>query len=554
MRRPSPPWPPSPILTPFPRERGEKAGETLRLEGVTAPLSRGAGSEDGRGAGGEGPLRLAILLVLFFLPAIVVAAEKEKPPPPPPAVGVTVTPVTGGRRVDAVLPGNLIAVALPKGADGRRRIVALTAPPSPQGPEDSDTPEGPRSLYLVDPAKSGPPWLLREGLPAAANALAAVDLDGDGSEEVLVGEPGKIHSVGIPDSPTAPLLLLAEPGLDLRWSTGTNAGTKASFEATVVGRFRAWTADGSGRLVAGPDLELPVKAGREATGLWLSTPAVTTIPRRDGPPVWAAGPDAQGNIRLRTLLLEPGPGGATQRTESWSRLPAPESVDSYRYVALDGRPALLVTTAEGGSLFEKGKLRVFLLGADRSRSGTGPVLAVQTVSHRWQPAQPVVLDLDRDGHDDLVLLQPEGMLGGDMVVEAWFGRGNGRFETSSRKTFLNELEAKAWSFGQDVTGDGLPDLVAAKGGQLVVFAGTPDPRKEILDRRPRQIVQIPGISEMAVEVSLGTGGVGTRVLGPGSQLAGPRTEDLDGDGRPEVLLFDPSDQGRGRVTVVALTP
>lgn len=497
-------------------------------------------------------------LLLLSLPTIATAAET--PPPPTPAVGVTITPVAGGRRIDAVLPGKLIAVALSKGTDGRGRIVALTAPPSPPGSteddEDDETAEGLRSLYLIDPAKSGPPWLLREGLPAEANALAAIDLDGDGSDEILVGEPGKIHSVGTPDSPATPRLLLDEPGLDLRWSTGTSAGTEAGFEATVFGRFRTWTADGSGRLAPGVELDLPVKAGREATGLWLRTPAVTFIPRRDGSPVWAVGPETQGNIRLRTLLLEPGPDGATQRTESWSRLPSPETAGASWYQPLDGRPALFVLTfrADEMGLFEKAKLRVFLLGADRSRSGPGPVLAAQTVCHRWQPVRPLVLDLDRDGHDDIVMAQPEGLAGGDMVVEAWFGRGDGRFESSSRKTFLNELEPRSWSFGDDVTGDGRPDLVAVKKGQLLVFAGTDNPRKDPLDRRPRHTVEVPEGARMMTEVFIGTEGAGARTWGPGALLTAPRVQDLDGDGRPEVLLLNPSDQGRGRVTIVDLTP
>ena len=499
--------------------------------------------------------RLFYSLLLFSLPVIATAAEK--PPPPPPAVGVTVSPVAGGRRIDAVLPGNLIAVALPKGDGGRPRIVALTAPPSPQAsPEDDDTSEGPRSLYLIDPAKSGPPWLLREGLPAEANALAAVDLDGDGSDEILVGEPGKIHSVGTPDSPAAPHLLLDEPGLDLRWSTGTSAGTEAGFEATAVGRFRTWAADGSGRLTPGVELDLPVKAGREATGLWLWTPSVTFIPRRDGSPVWTVGPDTQGNVRLRTLLLEPRPDGTTQRTESWSRLPSPETAGASWYQPLDGRPALFVLTfrADEMGLFEKAKLRVFRLGADRSRSGSGPVLAAQTVCHRWQPVRPLVFDLDRDGNDDVVLAQPEGLGGGDMVVEAWFGRRDGRFESSSRKTFLNELEARSWSFGDDVTGDGRPDLLAVQKGQLVIFAGTDNPRQDPLDRRPRHTVEIPGGARMMTEVFIGSEGAGARTFGPSAQLTAPRVQDLDGDGRPEILLLNPSDQGRGRVTVVDLTP
>lgn len=495
------------------------------------------------------------VLLLALLPALAAGQpgrKAEDKPTPPPAVGVVVTPVAGGVRTDAVVPGHLIAVALPRDTAGRRRIVALTSPEAPPAPEDAeddgDTPEGPRSLFLIDPGQSGPPrLLLRAGLPPESDALAAADLDGDGAEEVLLGEPGRLHSLGTPENPTSPRLLLSAPGLDLR----RRSGSGGRFEAAAVGRFRTWQADGSGRLTPGLELELPVRAARERTGLRLTTPPVTAIPRRDAAPLWAAGPETEGRTRLRTVLLEPEKsenGGETRRTESWSRLPSPEQVERSWYVTLDGRPALIVTTfdAEKLGLFEKKKLRVFLLGADRSRSGSGPVLAVQTESHRWQAVDPVVLDLDRDGHDDLVVIQPEGLAGGDLVVEAWFGKGGGRFEPSSRRTVLKDLAIRTWSYGQDLTGDGYPDLAAIREGRLLAFAGTASPRREILDRRPRHTFELPaGAGTLTTEVSIGTGGTEASVSGA---AVAPHPTDLDGDGRLEVLLFAPSQKGRGRVT------
>ncbi|HYG65225.1 MAG TPA: hypothetical protein VEL74_21775, partial [Thermoanaerobaculia bacterium] len=81
------------------------------------------------------------------LALLLLTGAAPTPPPPPPAVGVTVTPISGSagaRRTDAVLPGRLLDTALPRGADGRRRLLALTAPDDPKA---SSAPEGPRALY-----------------------------------------------------------------------------------------------------------------------------------------------------------------------------------------------------------------------------------------------------------------------------------------------------------------------------------------------------------------------------------------------------------------------
>ncbi|HSN86324.1 MAG TPA: VCBS repeat-containing protein, partial [Thermoanaerobaculia bacterium] len=240
-------------------------------------------------------------------------------------------------------------------------------------------------------------------------------------------------------------------------------------------------------------------------------------------------------------------------TESWSRLPGPETVDGFRYVTLDGRPVLIVTTADAEKIgvFAKQRFRLFPLNADRSRSGQPPSLAFETESNRWFPVEPVLLDLDRDGRQDLVVLQPEGVGGGDLVIDTFFGQGNGRFE-HPRRLKLNNQEARVWSFGPDVTGDGLADLVSISKAGLRIFAGTSDPRRELLDRRPRQTVDLGGAQErVEVSVAVGSGGMETASTRANS-VGGPWVEDLDGDGRAEILLVSRNAGGRGRVMVVRL--
>lgn len=463
-------------------------------------------------------------------------------PPAPPEIGVKVAPLAGARRTDAVLPGHLLDTAVARAAAGRRKLLALVTPDDPKAEE---TPKGPRALYLIDPDHSGAPRRLMDGLAAKANSLAAVDLDGDGSDEILVGERGKLWTLGSPDAPTAPRLLLEARGFDLRrWSPET----PGIFQAAEMGRLRTWTIDG-GRLVPGPEQPLPVHATRERRALRLSSLPVTTI--GGDPPSQAVGPEENGKLRLRTILL----GRNGDKTESWARLPGKENVEGFRYANLDGRPVLIVTTtdAEKIGIFAKLRFRLYLLGADRSRSGQPPSLAFETESHRWFPVDPVLRDLDRDGKQDLVLLQPEGLGGGDLVIDTWFGQGNGRFERP-RRLKLGNLDSRSWSYGEDVTGDSLPDLVTISESGLRVFAGTNDPRHGILDRSPRQTVNLEG-ADVLVTVSLGVGTGGVDMESSRSNsLGGPHLADLDADGRPEVLLASPNGGGRGRVTVVRLTP
>jgi hypothetical protein len=475
-------------------------------------------------------LSLCALAALLLL-----GAAAPPPPPPPPAIGVTLVPLAGARRTDAVLPGHLLGVAFPKAADGRRRIVVLTTPDDPKA---EGTPKGSRSLYLIDPEQAGAPRLLLEGLPAEANALTAADLDSDGAEEILLGEPGKLHALGTPEAP-ASRLLLETAGLDLRRSSLQ----EGPLQVPTVGRLRTWTFDG-GRPVPGPEHELPVRASRERQALRLSSLPVTPIQG-----FMAVGPEETGKLRIRTILI----GADGKRTEAWSQLPGREDILGYRYVTLEGRPALIVTTADAEKMgvFAHHRFRLFLLTTDRSKSGQAPTLAFETESNRWFSVDPVIADLDRDGKEDLVVIQPEGVGGGDLVIDTFFGQGNGRFERP-RRLKLGNLESRSWSFGRDVTGDGVTDLVTLGKAGLSVFAGTADPRRDLLDRKPRQTIEIGAAREtVTVSVGAGTDGVATDVS-RSANLGSPRLEDLDSNGRPEVLLFSPNANGRGRVTVVRL--
>jgi hypothetical protein len=446
--------------------------------------------------------------------------------------------VDGARRVDAVLPGQVLATAFPRGADGKRRVLALVA----------TAPDSPRELYLVDTAGAGSEKLLLTDLPAKASILTAEPLHGDRADQILLGAPGMVWSLGTVASPTSPHRVLDGADLQHLLVTGNDIAT------AEVGRLRSWTRDGAGTLTPGASVDLPVRATRERTALRLDTPEVEVLPQGAGvPPLYLVGPEANGKTRLHTLMITRDAEGNPQRTESWSRFAGPEAVESHWFVRVDGQPMLIVTStgAEKISIFEEQSLRVFALTADRSRAGQPPRLAVPTVSRRWFPARPFVLDLDKDGHDDLVVVQQEGLRGKALIAETWFGQGNGRFATPSRKVSLG-VQARAWDYGADVTGDGRPDLVAIEQKKLLVFAGTADPRRDLLDRRPRLSIDLP--ASEPVTVTAGAGSEGASVESRHADSL--RLVDLDGDGRFEIVVTvrntAAGESGRGRITVVRM--
>jgi hypothetical protein len=508
----------SPLPNPPPlRGRGGPPPTTSNLsEGEQRlPLPRSGGGL------GRGLLLLPLLLLLLLL----IGAKKPAAPPPPPAVGVTVARSGAAEVVRAVLPGHLSGVELPRRADGKLDVVFLLraaangkegekAEIEPWNPaaESSDE-DGTRSFQRLDLTGN----LLRPLLPAVpAGTLGVLDLDGDGAEEVLLAAKGELRSLG---SEARSILDLSATELRIpsRWRDQELTGILAG----GVGMVRLYRPNG-GRLAPAVERNLPSRATRERWGIRLTSPRVRSV-RGDGN-LLAAGPEANGKQRLRTLLI-----GADSTTEVWSLLPAPEEVDSSWYVKIDGRPSLIVTTnsADKIGIFESKKLRVFPLAADRTRAGRRPLLATQTTSHRWFPVAPVVTDLDRDGKDDLVVLQLDGMGGGEIIAETFFGRGDGRFETPGRRQKW-DLQTRDFHYGRDLTGDGIADLAVAEPRRLAVFPGTKEPRKALVERKP-------------LEVPLN--------LAEEAGIRGLRVTDLDGDGRSEAILTGSAGTGRDVVMV-----
>ena len=234
---------------------------------------------------------------------------------------------------------------------------------------------------------------------------------------------------------------------------------------------------------------LPKRAQRTRWGVRITSPKVHRVADEPAtpaaPPCWAVGPEAFGKRRLRTLLYCLGPGGEPEEpVEAWSLLPAGETVTETVYTRFEGRPMLVTLTREKLGLFVKQRLRAFPLEASRTRVGTEPTLATETVCPIWHDSALGFADADGDGRHDLYLVCEKGLIDQELRLEVYRGTGRGTGEPGFDPRVSDiELDGEfgSWLFGQDWTGDGLPDLLAVRDGAIELHAGTGG-RRHPIDR------------------------------------------------------------------------
>lgn len=498
--------------------------------------------------------------------------------------------------VEAELPGRIIgfvpACGTPSDCHGLLLLVAVLEPGAAATAPEPAPDSGPPLLLRLDAARAvggdpagalsqATPWV-----PHDADELALIDLDGDGDAEVAAGESGRLWSLGPPGALEAPLPVLAGAGVDLAASGGLVHPLLARFPTAEVGLLR-WYAPAGGGLAPAGSAALPVEARRRHGGLELSSPEPALLPGAGGAaPSWVAGPEAHGDRRLRSVLIDPAaPDGAA--AEAWVLLPGPERVASSQYLRIDGRPALVVFThgADKLRLFDQKRLRVFFLAGDRTRAGSTPALAADTLSHLWQRAEAAVADFDGDGHDDVAVAQVKGLLDGEAIqVDAYRGLGGGRFEGKPRRARLKVPDA-GWRWTEDLDGDRLPDLVAESEGRLLLFTGAGRRHGAALAEEPAWQLALPAEPEaeperprdrsrgeetdeedeeledaeepeVEIEIRAGEEGAAMHARHEGLPALGslPRALDLDGDGRAELVSVDTLPDGRERLRVIVLRP
>ncbi|MEL7059403.1 MAG: VCBS repeat-containing protein [Acidobacteriota bacterium] len=404
----------------------------------------------------------------------------------------------GVRGLLVALPEAVVDLELWPGAE-TPRLAVLTAPDEPD--------DAPRTLWRVD--ASGAHRLL--DLPNDAEALAVV------GDDLWLGREGAIERLRQGSSGEAAVdrqPLFEQPGLRLALLESGGllpmANRPTQLLIPKVGALQAFRLD-DGMLRASGRSTLPTTARRTRQGVVLESPAITRL--ADGALI--AGPRESGRSRVLSHLIPP-PTAETdapaddlfvrQPAETWSRLPGPEEIVWSRYASFDGRPALIAATVEADrfSIFADLRLRVLPLRADRTRAGAPPALAADTDAGRFFSPEAVVADFDADGDDDLVFLYSEGLRGGDLVLELYPARGDGWAFERPRRSDVDAPRA-AWSFGEDLDGDGAPDLVTVADGHLKIWRGLANDRRRVVAKRPWRdlelgdLVNDPPVGEDAVE-------------------------------------------------------
>ena len=479
---------------------------------------------------------------------------------PPAAVAESVpgtarSRVGSAERLDVTLTGPLLAGVAPRQADGTRGLVLLVEE------------EGSPVLYRLDP-EGGDLSRLATPLPEEAHALDAVDLDGDGSQELLVGGKGSAylleyapggaegHLERVIHRPWFNLASLEDdlirvPDAERNWVA-----------AADVGRLWLHRASDSGSMDAVCECELPVFARRGPAGLLLETPGIRPLAEEGRVPRFAVGPEERGGRRLATRIVDPLAPGA-EPVESLSRLPEPEEVQESFYLTVGGRPMLFVSTLETNKrgVFDKKRLRGFPLGpVGRNRSGSAPAVAAELDCLMWHSIAVEVVDVDADGREDVAAVHRRGLGGGKVSVTVFLAGADGRLGNRTRSTTFEDKEARRFRYGADLTGDGVPDLAVVGDGVLSVHRGLGGSGKKLLEKRPLAPISLAldEVGAQTIEVSVGSDVEAESGEESDEETGSSPSEltfvDLDGDGRDEVLLAIANSEGRGLLRWVRFTP
>jgi len=513
----------------------------------------------------------------------------------PPSEGrpVESRPIEHGRRWDAVLPGALVGYAVPHSGSDRRSVVLLVRPAVPLADEEEgedeaiasavergnppchveDEDRDPRQLWewRLDPSDGTAPSTLtriRGDLSSDAVGLRARDLNGDGFDELLVIRPGELQV--FPGSAAGagridPVIGLSKEQLDARTDDLRHA--RFSFPETgkllpiaTLGRTRFFRprADPTAAWEQVAELETPLRHRRRGGRIRVDSVPLVSLGRDEADrEVFASWPQTVGTQRLNSVLFTPEH-AETPRVECWARLPAPEETNERFLRMLDGQPLLVVTSmpADKLNLFGEKRLRLYRLAADRSRVGHLPEFALETRINAWQSTRLWFTDVDRDGRADLVLGYWKGLKDDRVVLDAYLRLEEGWFSRSPKSTAFDvpEGDRSYLGFGDDLDGDGLPDLLVLGESGLQIHPGDPaaSKGKNLVMKKPTQT--IPLVEDGSWEapgtwVGLGTGGVYSG-FASGQH---PNPVDLDGDGLPEIL-YTRADKKKAtvRLSVISL--
>jgi hypothetical protein len=197
-------------------------------------------------------------------------------------------------------------------------------------------------------------------------------------------------------------------------------------------------------------------------------------------------------------------------------------------------------------------MRVWLLAADRTRTGKLPVLSADSNMNLWQDAHWFPRDVDGDGREDLVLGYWKGLKDSRVVLESWMQKADGTFTRGPAGAAFDveEGDRSTIQWGADADGDGRPDLLVIANGALEVHPGGQG--KTLVSKAASKRVTIGQTGNSGTEINIGEEGGSRETFPSHMPLEEPiQPADLDGDGVPEWLLL-PS-YGGASLTVVTFS-
>jgi len=509
--------------------------------------------------------RLVAMALLSCCPSLIAASDAPEP-------DVRFIQVGGWNRLDAVVPGKLLSVAT---INANRTVYLLVKPveyaaeSEPAEDPGQDNEEQEPALACPEPEDTSPPAPLalyrlempqqklsrvRDDLPGDGLQLQAVDLDGDGEEELLlrrrqqflllptdglappIGGPlGAVGRLHVPQD-GAPAVVSASTGGSLRLYSADN-GTMDWQETAAVALPTTGRVQQNGLSVR---RAIPAYMGRSHDGkLLYATPPQEVRPRR---------------LQVTLIALDPSSGEA-QISDCWAGLPGPERLLNYHFLLLEGRPVLLAETmpADKLSLFGEKLLRLFPLEADRTRLGRAPLFAAQSRMNLWQNAHPLLLDVNRDGQTDLVIGYWKGLMSPRIALDAYVRQPDGSFREAPRTTAfdIKNGEGSYLHYGDDLDGDSLPDLLVRRDESWLLLSGLPSSSgKKLVDRKgstlPLQVHET--VLTGVVEIQLSSKGVSRFTsVAPGR----PQFADLAaGNGRAILLIWEGDGSSPGGLQIL----
>jgi hypothetical protein len=183
------------------------------------------------------------------------------------------------------------------------------------------------------------------------------------------------------------------------------------------------------------------------------------------------------------------------------------------------------------------------------------LFAVGSRMNLWQEARFFSPDVDGDGRADLAVAYWKGLKDSRVVIDVYLRNEDGSFQPKARSTAFDVEDGdRSWlRYGDDLDGDGRPDLMIRSGNALHVHRGLASVKgAKLVDRGPIEVpLEDDDGGENTISVTIGGGDEGIRSW---SNDDGPTVVDLapGADGPRAIVARGTAQDGRDLLRIVRL--